>query len=46
MVKSKNNLRKIAKTKIEELEKAVGESLSKLKRLDAGGWFRHCSYSS
>ena len=28
------------------LEKAVGESLSKLKRLDAVGWFRHCGYSS
>ena len=33
--KVKNNLRKIPKTKINELEKAVGESLSKLKRLDA-----------
>jgi len=44
--KIKNNLRKIQKTKIDELEKAVGESLSKLKRLDAVGWFRHCGYSS
>ena len=44
--KVKNSLRKIPKTKINELEKAVGESLSKLKRLDAVGWFRHCGYYS
>ena len=44
--KVKNNLRKIPKTSIDELEKAVGESLNKLKRLDAVGWFRHCGYYS
>ena len=36
--KVKDNLRKIPKTKIDELEKAVGESLNKLKRLDTVGW--------
>ena len=44
--KVKNNLRKIPKTRIDELEKAVGESLNKIKRLDAVGWFKHCGYSS
>ena len=44
--KVKNNLRKVAKTKIDELEKAVGESLDRLKRSDATGWFKHCGYSS
>ena len=44
--KVKNNLRKIPKTRIDELEKAVGESLNKLKRLNAVGWFKHCGYSS
>ena len=44
--KVKNNLRKIPKTRIDELEKTVGESLNKLKQLDAVGWFKHCGYSS
>ena len=44
--KVKNNLRKIPKTKIDELERAVGETLNELTRSDALGWFKHSGYSS
>ena len=44
--KVKNNLRKIPKTEIGELEKAVGETLNKLTQTDALGWYKHCGYSS
>ena len=44
--KVKKYLRKVSKTQIDELRKVAGESLNKVTRTDALGWYKHCGYSS